>query len=1102
MARANVRSTIVDESAVIPAQEGPSSFVLGYLDTKTYPNNILGSLGFTHEREQGYMRISSVGEWQERLKTNQPTGYEDFISSSLSQDVISYPFFHEDGKSYVAGNGYAGISFDRWPNGPVFDDYGFKFIENYLQYGGQVIIFSQKENENGNGYAIERAKNKKINIDAFVSSYYQYNSNVRNIVNSRQDCIAITAIPSEYKAGESFGPISSILDQPLEELYLSFPGSTVAYVNYNPVPSGTRKYVLDVPFLKNTGDNVLVSGDGGERLKQEPIFSVFFKNLIPNQSMFGTSADLIQWENNNSIDNFELAAGIRGCTFNVSNIIESGAFDVEPGITFFSTAVVANRSGGDGPVTRGIPYLYGTADLLGTPVPNQYINMESGAIVGLSSVYQQPVIDFVKSESGVAYKEIQHTRIEPGRIGVFFTAKEIYRWPWLTNSVINTVNPTERDDRSIFGSWLPANWRTNKFASTLSVFHNAGVFSTTDNYEILDGGYLTAYPYNLSQEHNSTNPGNAQKSHVSLIDVRDTLDESLSLLDEIYGPSGLAPDAEVYSFISSSSGFNDQLSKINSFKKSHNIYATADTFHEFDSRFWGCTCSQLPEFFSEYGLIGTTQGGGRGITPDICIEFGDASTTQSVTAEGSTYRAYIGISSTFPRVVITGPVNIYGEPIGLFTNQASNGVGTTLSNLIDKFRDLPFNNAIDFDFNEVGNTITIPAGTLKTVLFYPLITPDGWENEGLTHDTENYFYATVNTPQADNYYESGPIAPKLIQNDRNWPENLSKDYSNTFCLGYEPSSTNMQTQVVNVNPLGSVSGVTAINSVGYVGTPSDELISRFFGATANGISNDGIHMLARLDFIDAYPPLEGLLRLVPDGTPPIYIEDLEYNTLFASNADLYEFPVFGEKFSEDSFEQYKSLNETQEIGKSDEIAFTSDVAGMFARLFRDLSPWFSPANQKVSNVTDIIAERYHLSNTEQDDLYDTNINFIKQIDGALKLWGDKTFADSTSTFSRVNVANLFIYLKKKIEPLGRRFLFEQNDAQSRELFRNAVEPFLQTLRGQRAITDFKVICDETNNTPDIVDSNQFVAEILIKPTKTINYIRLTMTNVGTSFELE
>ena len=83
-----------------------------------------------------------------------------------------------------------------------------------------------------------------------------------------------------------------------------------------------------------------------------------------------------------------------------------------------------------------------------------------------------------------------------------------------------------------------------------------------------------------------------------------------------------------------------------------------------------------------------------------------------------------------------------------------------------------------------------------------------------------------------------------------------------------------------------------------------------------------------------------------------------------------------------------------------------------------------------------------------------------------------------------------------------QFLFEQNDSASRELFKNAAEPFLETLIGQRAISEFKVICDESNNTPDIIDSNQFVVEILIKPVKSINFVRLRLNNVGSSFELE
>ena len=138
----------------------------------------------------------------------------------------------------------------------------------------------------------------------------------------------------------------------------------------------------------------------------------------------------------------------------------------------------------------------------------------------------------------------------------------------------------------------------------------------------------------------------------------------------------------------------------------------------------------------------------------------------------------------------------------------------------------------------------------------------------------------------------------------------------------------------------------------------------------------------------------------------------------------------------------------------------------------------------VSTVNDIITPRYNTSNAEQDELYDNKINFIKSIDASLRLFGDKTYASSTSTFSRINVSNLFIYLKKKLEPLARSFLFEQNDARSRELFISAAEPFLKTVQGARGITDFRVVCDETNNTPDIVDSNQFVVDIFVIPVKT------------------
>ena len=117
------------------------------------------------------------------------------------------------------------------------------------------------------------------------------------------------------------------------------------------------------------------------------------------------------------------------------------------------------------------------------------------------------------------------------------------------------------------------------------------------------------------------------------------------------------------------------------------------------------------------------------------------------------------------------------------------------------------------------------------------------------------------------------------------------------------------------------------------------------------------------------------------------------------------------------------------------------------------------------------------------------------------LFGDKTNKAATSTLSRINVARLFLYLKKVIGTSARSLLFEQNDEITRNLFINAVTPLLETIRGQRGITDFRVICDESNNTADIVDSNQFVADIFIKPTKSINFIRLRFTNKSEGAEL-
>jgi len=209
--------------------------------------------------------------------------------------------------------------------------------------------------------------------------------------------------------------------------------------------------------------------------------------------------------------------------------------------------------------------------------------------------------------------------------------------------------------------------------------------------------------------------------------------------------------------------------------------------------------------------------------------------------------------------------------------------------------------------------------------------------------------------------------------------------------------------------------------------------------------------------------------------------------------------VFGEKTHVD----ISRLN--TDVVTSDNLIttpLTADVAGCLARTDRLANPWFSPGGATRGRILDVVRLAKDLTDSEQDTLYDNKVNPVVTFPGeGTILFGDKTNKASTSTLSRINVARLFLYLTKVIGTSARSLLFEQNDEITRNLFINAVTPLLETIRGQRGITDFRVICDDTNNTADIVDSNQFVADIFVKPTKSINFIRLRFTNKSEGAEL-
>lgn len=185
------------------------------------------------------------------------------------------------------------------------------------------------------------------------------------------------------------------------------------------------------------------------------------------------------------------------------------------------------------------------------------------------------------------------------------------------------------------------------------------------------------------------------------------------------------------------------------------------------------------------------------------------------------------------------------------------------------------------------------------------------------------------------------------------------------------------------------------------------------------------------------------------------------------------------------------------------IPLSGDVAGLCVRTDRLADPWFSPAGLNRGQIRNSIKLAFNPTKVQRDRIYSSNINPVVTFPGeGTVLFGDKTLLTRPSAFDRINVRRLFITLEKAIAVSSRYILFENNDSFTRSQFRNLVEPFLRDVQGRRGITDYRVVVDETVNTPQVINNNEFRANIFIKPTYSINYISLSFvaTPQGLSFD--
>ena len=353
--------------------------------------------------------------------------------------------------------------------------------------------------------------------------------------------------------------------------------------------------------------------------------------------------------------------------------------------------------------------------------------------------------------------------------------------------------------------------------------------------------------------------------------------------------------------------------------------------------------------------------------------------------------------------------------------------------------------------------------------------------------------ADAKTPQGDNNYY-----PNVIKNQSNY----------IYWTDHNASGTNWGSNATGTT-------FTAVNA------PSSESLS----AGANGSTvTDGQLQTAYTKFADAETVDIGLIIAGPSGSAT-HIDNLI--TIAENRKDAI---VFASPQRTDVVNITNSNTQTgnvidffNSIRSSSYVVFDSgykycydryndvyrfvplngDIAGLAARTDLVADAWYSPAGLNRGIVRGAVKLAYNPTKSQRDQLYPARVNPVSTFPGqGTVLFGDKTGLSSPSAFDRINVRRLFITLEKAISTASKFQLFEFNDEFTRANFRNIVEPFLREVQGRRGITDFLVVCDETNNTGDVIDRNEFKAEIFVKPTRSINFITLSFvaTRTGVSFD--
>ena len=357
-------------------------------------------------------------------------------------------------------------------------------------------------------------------------------------------------------------------------------------------------------------------------------------------------------------------------------------------------------------------------------------------------------------------------------------------------------------------------------------------------------------------------------------------------------------------------------------------------------------------------------------------------------------------------------------------------------------------------------------------------------SDAITDDGSPSYYRTVLRNQSKYVYALGPV--DNANTSGTWGQTANTSFSGCFMASANVGST------VSLASGSDLALTAADYTIAYSEFTNPDVvdISLVVTGDAGGASNFTTVQQYAIDSISSArkdciafvsPPQSGIVGgATPESAVTSWVTTL-------SRASTYAVADSGWKYQ---FDKYNNVYRW--------IPLNGDIAGLCVRTDQTRDPWFSPAGVNRGAIKNVVKLAWNPSEAQRDAIYSVGVNPVVSFPGqGTMLYGDKTMITQPSAFSRINVRRLFIVLEKAISTASKYSLFELNDEFTRAQFVALVEPFLRDVKGRRGIYDYRVVCDTTNNTGDVIDSNRFVGDIYIKPARSINYIQLNFVAVRT-----